>query len=608
MVFGRYVLETELGAGGMGVVWRARDVELDEPVALKFLSEVVSRNDAAVAELKDETRHARRLTHPNIVRIHQFEREGAMAAVSMEFVDGETLSHLRLQQPGKVFAVEILAPLVAQLCAALDYAHGQAKIVHRDLKPANILITRDAVVKVTDFGIARSLLDNSSRLTSKGGDTSGTPPYMSPQQVRGHKPKVTDDLYALGATLYELLTGVPPFFRGDPYSLRMQILEEEPLSLAERRAELGVESEPIPSAWEETILSCLAKEPENRPQSAGEVARRLGVLAYSFWSGTGPALGVSNSRPSIAEPVKEFYETKAKAEAGDSLAQVRLGWMYITGDGVAKDSAEAVKWFRKAADQGKAWDQFRLGVMYDIGDRVAKDSAEAVMWYRKAADQGDVWAQDALGRMYAYGDGVPKDSVEAVKWFRKAADQGNAGAQFSLGCMYPNGEGVAKDSAEVVKWYRKAVDQGNANAQYSLGYMYFNGYGMPKDSVEAVRLCRMAANQGNASAQAAIGWMYEDGDGVTKDCAEAVKWYRKAANQGNASAQAAIGVMYENGDGVPKDETEALAWYNIAAASGVDVAVKGRDALELHLGRQKSLAAQQRSKEILKKIEAAKAR
>ena len=96
MVFGRYVLETELGAGGMGVVWRARDVELDEPVALKFLPEVVARDDAAVDELKDETRHARRLTHPNIVRIHHFEREGAMAAVSMEFIDGTTLSQLRL--------------------------------------------------------------------------------------------------------------------------------------------------------------------------------------------------------------------------------------------------------------------------------------------------------------------------------------------------------------------------------------------------------------------------------------------------------------------------------------------------------------------------------
>ena len=179
-VFGRYVLETELGAGGMGVVWRARDEELSDLMALKFLPEVVARDAAAVDELREETRHALRLTHPNIVRIRNFEREGNVAAVSMEFIDGTTFSHLRLQQPGKVFSVEKLAPLVAQLCAALDYAHRQAKVVHRDLKPANILVTKDSVVKITDFSIARSLSETSTRLTGRAGGTSGTLLYMSP--------------------------------------------------------------------------------------------------------------------------------------------------------------------------------------------------------------------------------------------------------------------------------------------------------------------------------------------------------------------------------------------------------------------------------------------
>jgi len=277
ILFGRYVLEDELGAGGMGVVWRAKDVELDEPVALKFLPEIVARDDEAIDELKDEARCARRLTHPNIVRIHQFEHQGITAAISMELVDGKTLKKLRLEQLGKVFAVGALAPLVGQLCAALDYAHGEAKIVHRDIKPANILVTRDDVVKVTDFGIARSLAENSTRLTGKGGDVSGTILYMSPQQLRGLKPKGTDDIYSLGAMLYELLTGKPPFFRGDLISLRMQILKNTPLPLSVQREQLQIEGAPIPSAWNETILACLAKEPEGRPQSAGAVARRLGI-------------------------------------------------------------------------------------------------------------------------------------------------------------------------------------------------------------------------------------------------------------------------------------------------------------------------------------------
>jgi hypothetical protein len=273
-VFGRYVLAAEVGRGGMGVVWRAQDAELNETVALKFLPDVVARDEAAVDELKAEARHARRLTHAAIVRIHQFERDGTMAAVSMEFVDGVTLSKLRLAQPAKVFSVAALKPLLAQLCAALEYAHVQAKLVHRDLKPANLLVTNEGQLKITDFGIARSLSDTHTRLTGREGDSSGTLAYMSPQQLLGTKPTVTDDIYALGATLYELLTGKPPFFTGD---IAAQVRAVNPPSLAERRTELDVVAEPIPPAWEHVILACLAKRPEDRPQSSGEVARRLGV-------------------------------------------------------------------------------------------------------------------------------------------------------------------------------------------------------------------------------------------------------------------------------------------------------------------------------------------
>ncbi len=283
-VFGRYGLRRPLGRGGMGVVWLADDEVLGEPVALKFLPELVAGDPEAVEELKIETRRARRLTHPHIVRIHDFVQEGPAAAVSMEYVEGRTLGQMRLEQPGRVFAPETLGPLVSQLCVALEYAHAEAKVAHRDLKPANVLVTSSGRVKVTDFGIARSLSETHTRLTGRTAGTSGTLPYMSPQQLAGDRPTAADDLYSLGAMLYELLSGRPPFFRGEGAGLIAQIRERQPEPLAQRRAEWAAQNEwtaplpPIPPAWEETIRCCLAKEAAGRPASAAAVAQRLGLV------------------------------------------------------------------------------------------------------------------------------------------------------------------------------------------------------------------------------------------------------------------------------------------------------------------------------------------
>ncbi len=308
-VFGRFVLEREIGRGGMGVVWQARDETLGETVALKFLPAAVARDAGAVDELKEETRRARRLRHEHIVSVFDFVQDDSGAAIAMELVDGATLTQLRLRQPGKIFAPEKLAPLVPQICSALDYAHTVAKIAHRDLKPANILVTADGIAKITDFGIARSLSETHTRLTAKDvGGISGTLPYMSPQQLLGKKPAADDDIYALGATLYELLTSKPPFFRGELATLMLQIRDRAPLPLAEQRVELEVAGEPIPPAWEETILACLAKEPASRPASAGAVAARLELAGRNAGVGAAaprkPALSEANEPRSGDETEK----------------------------------------------------------------------------------------------------------------------------------------------------------------------------------------------------------------------------------------------------------------------------------------------------------------
>ncbi len=174
---------------------------------------------------------------------------------------------------------------------------------------------------------------------------------------------------------------------------------------------------------------------------------------------------------------------------------------------VDHNDAEAVEWYRKAAEQNYAPAQTNLGLMYDRGEGVSKDYVEAVKWYRKAAEQGDAKAQFDLGLMYSEGEGVPKDYAEAVKWYRKAAEQGNAMAQTNLGLMYSEGEGVPKDYAEAVKWFRKAAEQGAAMAQYNLGSMYYKGEGVTRDYTEAYMWALLAAAQGYERAQAPLDFL-----------------------------------------------------------------------------------------------------
>ena len=271
----RYKLERVLGHGGMGVVWLARDEELERDVAMKFLPAIVVNDRAGLSELKRETKRSLELTHPNIVRTYDFVQDNTIAGISMEYVECDTLRNRRLDQPAGVFEAADLGPWVRQLCGALDYAHSEAAIVHRDLKPANLMINARDQLKVADFGISRSLVDSVSQISMRR-SISGTLVYMSPQQLEGESPTPLDDVYAVGATLYELITSRAPFFSGD---IAGQVRDKMPATLRDRRESFGIQAGEIPENWETTIASCLGKEVSSRPRSAGEIAVRLGLCA-----------------------------------------------------------------------------------------------------------------------------------------------------------------------------------------------------------------------------------------------------------------------------------------------------------------------------------------
>jgi hypothetical protein len=321
-LFDRYTLKQVLGRGGMGVVWLAHDDVLERDIALKFLPELVTLDKEAISDLKRETRRSLELTHPNIVRIYDFVQDKTWAGISMEYVAGSTLSALKIEQPNNHFEADDLRPWVGQFCDALSYAHSKAKVVHRDLKPANLMINAENDLKIADFGIARSVSDSVSRVTMRAG-TSGTLAYMSPEQAMGQTPKVTDDIYAFGATVYELLTSKPPFYRGD---LITQIREIAPPSMSGRRAELDVAGQPIPQAWEHTIAACLAKDPAQRPQSIAEVGELLGVRAPSGMTRP-PTVTATSVRP--PEPPLSSRAELPPPSSGKGLLIVGLAVLLV---------------------------------------------------------------------------------------------------------------------------------------------------------------------------------------------------------------------------------------------------------------------------------------
>lgn len=261
VVFGRYELLTELGKGGMGVVWLALDQELNSRVALKFLREEMTSEADALKELKGEVIINRDLAHPNIIKTFDFVTNGRTSAISMEYVNGTNLQKLKAQRPGRFFEVADIQQWVWQLCDAMHYAHQQ-KVVHRDIKPANLMVNERGELKVGDFGIGRTVADTINRVTR---NSAGTPPYMSPQQMMGEKAAPCDDIYSIGATIYDLLTGDPPFFRG---AIREQTLAKVPPSMTARRQELGRTGQPIPPEWEKAVAACLAKDAAVRPPNA----------------------------------------------------------------------------------------------------------------------------------------------------------------------------------------------------------------------------------------------------------------------------------------------------------------------------------------------------
>ena len=300
-----YKILEKLGEGGMGVVYKAQDTKLDRFVALKFLPPYLSMDDEAKLRFVHEAKAASALDHANICTIYEIsETEDGQTFIAMAYYDGETIKAKIARGP---LPVSEALDYAVQAALGLSKAHAEG-IIHRDIKPANIMVTRDGVVKIVDFGLAK--MASQTQLT-KAGTTLGTVSYMSPEQTQGEEVDARTDVWSLGVVLYELLTGKPPF-RGDyEAAVIYSILHEAPEPISAVRPD-------VPEELAQVVLQCLDQDRDNRFESAE-------ALIAALPGGTSPIILTEGPPPSTTKTLAIFGVAAIIGSGAVYAAMMMLG-------------------------------------------------------------------------------------------------------------------------------------------------------------------------------------------------------------------------------------------------------------------------------------------
>jgi serine/threonine protein kinase len=453
---GRFVLENVVGRGGMGVVFRAKDLRKEEAqdrdpyVAIKILNDEFRRHPESLKALQREARKSQALAHPNIVNVFDFDRDGATVYMTMEFLEGESLDRIIKNPQFEGFPFEEAYPLIDGLGQALRYAHNK-QIVHSDFKPGNCFLTKSGVIKVFDFGIAQATKLQGAQhgeVTKFDAGTLGalTPAYASCEMIDGEAPDPRDDIYAFGCVIYELLTGKHPFNKKSAAEARDQKLAPLPIkkltrrqwkalqkSLAFRRADR--------SASIDELLSGLAKQPFNPTRIAVGVAAVLIVAAVGYF-------GVLQWQQQQSGRLVDALQSGDDGRVPAAIEELR------SLDATARDTL-----LGQVRDRLVAWYEGRIRSAVDqSAGRYDYPLAERVL------DEADVW--------YSYVGSLDdlRDTVERQKKELLADLDSRYNANIEAGRLLPNPD--ADDVAEVLEILTQA-DPGNAllaDARLAIGY------------------------------------------------------------------------------------------------------------------------------------------
>ena len=663
-----YTIQKVLGQGTFGITYLATtkvkvtgalgELETTIQVAIKefFMKEINGREDNTVTsgskggvydkykkKFAREAENLSKLHHPNIVKVLEYFEANNTVYYAMEYVEGGNLDAYITQHNGLPEAECV--KYAKQIGSALSYMHTH-KMLHLDLKPGNVMLRKNGDAVLIDFGLSKQYDEsgNPETSTTVGG---GTPGYAPIEQSDYHEGKgfpVTMDVYALGATMYKMLTGVRP--------------PEASVILNDGFPAYELQKHQV----SDVLIACVAKAmsalKKDRPQSVEALLTSLGSEETSLnLNGNEDTIKADKDiRPAKADtnptPTQNSSKNKIYIASGVAAVLIIAGIIAYTISNRQSDTVEDVS----LTEWLPANDSLQTSVMNDTVSTIthvaqqtemtssqppkeenpvrendtkpeattpnpptnstrkneAKPDAKKIT---QLAEQGDAEAQYELGRMYFLGKGMPRNATKALEWYQKAAEQGNALAQNELGNLYSAGLLVRKDDSEAAKWYQKAAEQGIANAQYNLGYLYDWGQGgLSRNRVEAIKWYKKAAEQGNGEASFRLGDMYEYGHGVGKSIQEAIAWYKKAAEQGNIEAQYQLGyinyykqknyveaekwfrkaaeqgdkdsmfylgLMYRYGEpGIPENKAEAIKWFRKAAALGDETAKKSLQELE----------------------------